>query len=145
MSPKPANTEAKQKSRFKPGQSGNPSGRPQGSRNKATLALEALMEGQAEALTQKAIDTALEGDMAALRLCMERIYPPRKSRTVSLDLPAVETAAGIADAYSVVTAALGEGDISPDEANTIASVLEARRKALETAELEKRIEALEAK
>ena len=59
--------------RFEPGQSGNPSGRPRGSRNATTLALEALLDGQAEALTQKAIDLALTGDMAALRLCLDRI------------------------------------------------------------------------
>jgi hypothetical protein len=64
----PAKTKKKQG--FKPGQSGNPSGRPHGSRNKATLALEALLDGEGEAITRK----ALEGDTAALRLCLERIY-----------------------------------------------------------------------
>ena len=70
----PVNTAKKQSGKpFKPGVSGNPSGRPQGSRNKATLALESLLDGQAEVLTQKAVDMALEGDMQALRLCLERI------------------------------------------------------------------------
>jgi hypothetical protein len=68
----PAKTKKKQG--FKPGQSGNPSGRPHGSRNKATLALEALLDGEGEAITRKAIEKALEGDTAALRLCLERIY-----------------------------------------------------------------------
>ena len=68
--------------RFKPGQSGNPDGRPKGARNATTLALEALLDGQANALTQKAIDLALTGDMAALRLCLDRILPPRKDRPV---------------------------------------------------------------
>jgi Family of unknown function (DUF5681) len=44
---------------FQPGQSGNPSGRPKGARNKATLAVEALLENEAEALTRKVIDLAL--------------------------------------------------------------------------------------
>ena len=48
----PAKTKKKQG--FKPGQSGNPSGRPHGSRNKATLALEALLDGEGEAITRKA-------------------------------------------------------------------------------------------
>ena len=65
---------------FKPGQSGNPDGRPKGARNATTMALEALLDGQANALTQKAIDLALTGDMAALRLCLDRILPPRKDR-----------------------------------------------------------------
>jgi hypothetical protein len=49
---------------FQKGQSGNPDGRPKGSRNATTLALETLLDGQATALTQKAIDLALAGDMA---------------------------------------------------------------------------------
>ena len=67
-----------QQQRGRPGQSGNPEGRPKGSRNVTTLALETLLDGQAAALTQKAIDLALSGDMAALRLCLDRILPPRK-------------------------------------------------------------------
>src|ERR1700693_659671 len=58
---------------FTPGASGNPDGRPKGSRNKSTLALEALLDGQAEALTQKAVELALAGDITALRLCLDRI------------------------------------------------------------------------
>src|SRR6267378_2403412 len=41
---------------FAPGQSGNPAGRPVGSRNKATLAIDALLDGEGEALTRKAIE-----------------------------------------------------------------------------------------
>ena len=67
------NTAGKQRGKpFQKGQSGNPDGRPRGSRNATTLALEALLDGQATALTQKAIDLALTGDMAALRLCLLR-------------------------------------------------------------------------
>ena len=64
---------------FKRGQSGNPAGKPKGTRNATTLALEALLDGQASALTQKAINLTLAGDMAALRLCLDRILPPRKT------------------------------------------------------------------
>ena len=67
---------------FEKGVSGNPTGRPRGSRNATTLALEALLDGQANALTQKAIDLALGGDMAALRLCLDAILPPRKGDQV---------------------------------------------------------------
>lgn len=61
--------------RFKPGQSGNPKGRPVGSRHKATLAAQELLDGEAQAITRKAIEKALEGDGIALRLCLERIVP----------------------------------------------------------------------
>src|ERR1700686_4883314 len=74
---------------FKSGTSGNPSGRPKGARNATTLALESLLDGQAEALTQKAIDLALTGDLAALRICLDRILPPRKDRPLTFDFPAI--------------------------------------------------------
>ena len=84
----PDNTDEKQRGRpFEKGTSGNPSGRPRGSRNATTLALEVLLDGQAQALTQKAIDLALTGDIPALRLCLDRILPPRKDRPVSFTLP----------------------------------------------------------
>jgi Family of unknown function (DUF5681) len=75
---------------LKPGTSGNPSGRPKGARNATTLALESLLDGQAQALTQKAIDLALTGDLTALRICLDRILPPRKDRPVTFDFPVIE-------------------------------------------------------
>ncbi len=127
---------------FKPGNK-HGTGRPHGSRNKTTIAIEALLDGEAEALTRKAVDLALEGDMAALRLCLERICPPRKSRFIAIELPRVETAKDITAAHAVVIEAMARGDITPDEASSVAGVLDARRKSLETTEIENRIEALE--
>ena len=75
---------------FQKGRSGNPAGRRPGSRNRATLAAEALLEGEAQALTRKAIELALEGDTTALRLCLERIVPQRKSRVVAFVIPTNE-------------------------------------------------------
>jgi len=143
--PHTVNTEKKQRNLkpFEPGQSGNPNGRPQGSRNKATIALESLLDGQAEALTQKAIDMALEGDMQALRLCLDRIYPPRKSRPIEIELPKVETAEDVQSAQAAVIEAMAGGEITPDEASTIAGVLENKRRAIETVELENRLTELE--
>jgi Family of unknown function (DUF5681) len=71
--------------RFKPGQSGNPAGRPPGTRNKATESAELLLEGEAEALTREAVELALAGDATALRLCLDRLIPPRRERKVQLD------------------------------------------------------------
>ena len=85
-------TDTKQGARFRKGQSGNPSGRPRGARNKTTLAVEALLDGEAEVLTRKAVERAKEGDSVALRLCLERILPPRKDRPVSFALPKIESA-----------------------------------------------------
>ena len=74
------------KPRGRPFEKGN-SGRPKGARNKTTQAIEHLLEGQAEAITAKVIELALEGDLAALRLCLDRLYSVRNERTISLDLP----------------------------------------------------------
>jgi hypothetical protein len=67
------NTGKEQDTRFKPGQSGNPNGRPKGSLNATTLAAQALLDGEAETLTRKAVELAKGGDLAALRLCLDRL------------------------------------------------------------------------
>lgn len=129
--------------KFKKGRSGNPRGKPKGARNKSTLAAEALLDGEAEAITRKAIERALEGDMAAIRLCLERILPAVKSRPIEIDLPLVETAEDITAAHGAVIAAMARGEITPDDASDISGVLEARRRAIETVELEARVSELE--
>jgi len=65
---------------FKKGESGNPEGRPFGSRNKSTLAALSLIEDEGEQLTRKAVELALDGDIQALKLCMDRLAPPIKER-----------------------------------------------------------------
>ena len=89
------------------------------------------------------IEKALEGDKAALRLCLERIYPPRKSRPIALALPKIETPDDISKAQGTVIGAMAIGDITPEEANVVAGVLEAKRRSIETCELEARMTVLE--
>jgi len=120
--------------RFAKGQSGNPRGRPKGARNSATLACEALLEGQAEALTQKAIEKGLEGDPTALRLCMDRICPPRKDRPVTFPLPPINTSMDAANAMSAVMNAVAAGQITPADAAEVSKVIAVTIKAFETAE-----------
>jgi hypothetical protein len=139
----PAKTDKKQGSQFKPGQSGNPNGRPNGSRNKATMALEALLDGEGEAITRKAVESALNGDMAAIRLCVERLIPVRKDGPVSFNLPDMNNADDGAKAMAGVLRALADGDITPNEASSVAGVIETYRKTLETAEFEGRLKSLE--
>ena len=105
----PDKTGKKQAGRFARGQSGNPEGRPKGSRNATTLALETLLDGQATVLTQKAIDLALTGDMAALRLCLDRILPPRKDRPLTFHFPEITNAAEAAASMSAILAAVASG------------------------------------
>ncbi|MBT3558749.1 MAG: hypothetical protein HOC63_14525 [Rhodospirillales bacterium] len=144
MAKAPART-TKQQSGFQPGKSGNPAGRKAGSRNKVTLAMEALLEGEAEALTRVAIDKALGGDTMALRLCFDRLYPPQRTRSIRIDLPIIKHVDDVVRGYESVLGAVSDGTITPDEASTIASVLEAKRKAIETVEIEARLVELERK
>lgn len=122
---------------------GNP-GRPKGARHKTTLAIEELLDGEAEALTRKAVELAKEGDMAALRLCLERIAPARKDSPVRFHLPTVNSAQDAAEAAAAILAAVSGGDVTPLEGATVMALLEQYRRALEASEFEARISALEA-
>src|SRR5690348_5492586 len=103
MTDRPRNNAAN--TRGKPFQPGNP-GRPKGARHKATLAAEALLDGEAEGLTRKCIEAALNGDGAAMRICMDRILPPRKERPVNFKLPPLQSAEDAAAAMATITAAV---------------------------------------
>jgi hypothetical protein len=138
------NTAGKQRGKpFRKGKSGNPDGRPKGSRNVTTVALETLLDGQAQALTQKAIDLALTGDMAALRLCLDRILPPRKDRPLTFNFPAITNAAEAANTMSAILAAVASGEITPTEAAEIGKLVDSYVRAVEATELAARIERLE--
>jgi hypothetical protein len=143
--PHPAeNTAKKQRGRpFELGKSGNPSGRPKGSRNKTTLAVEALLDGESEAITRKLLEKALEGDMTALRLCLERLLSPRRDRPVAFDLPPIETTADALSASSSVLAACADGVLSPGEAAQVMESISTHVRMLEAVEIEARVSALE--
>lgn len=121
---------------------GNP-GKPRGTRHKATRAALALLEGEAEALTRQAVTMALGGDATALRLCLERIAPPRKDAPVAFALPPMQSAADAAKAAGAVLDAVAAGDLTPNEGAQIMGLVETYRRTLETSELEARVAALE--
>ena len=121
---------------------GNP-GKPKGSRHKATMASLRLLDGEAEALTRKAIEAALGGDTVALRLCLERIAPVRKDAPVQFDLPPMSSAEDAAKAASSVLSAVSQGDLTPTEGAHVMGLIETFRRTLELSELEERIETLE--
>jgi hypothetical protein len=129
---------------FQPGQSGNPGGCPAGSRHKVTKAVQELFDGEAEALTRKCIELAMDGDMTALRMALDRICPTPKDRPVRVTLPALTSPSDLPLATEAVLSAVADGALTPSEAAGVAALLEVHRKALETLELEKRIAALEA-
>jgi hypothetical protein len=137
------NTGEKQAGRFRAGTSGNPSGRPRGARNKATLAVQALLDGEAEAITRTVIEAAKAGDATAMRLVLERILPPRREMPVTLSLPLIKTPAHIVQVQAAVMAAVARGDITPGEGTALCGIAEQVRRAVETAELETRLATLE--
>ena len=130
---------------FKPGQSGNPAGKPKGARHKTTLAIESLLEGDADAITQKAIEMAKGGDATAIRMCLDRLAPPRKDAAVCFALPPIKTIADAVEASSALLAAIADGDVTPDEGSRIMSLLTSHKVLVETGEFERRLEILEAK
>jgi len=132
-------------SKFKRGQSGNPGGRPKGSLNKATLASQALLDGEAEVLTRKVVELAKAGNPMALRLCLERVLPPRKDRPINFTLPKIKGAEDLAKALGAILEAVANGEITPGEGQALTDILAAYRKVLETADLEARVSALERK
>jgi len=128
---------------WKPGQSGNPKGKAAGSRNKATAMVLNLMETGARDITDAVITAAKGGDLTAARMVLDRLAPPAKERSVSLDMPDTGTAAGVSAAQEAILQAVATGELLPGEAATLAGIVEGRRRALETQELEQRIAALE--
>jgi len=128
--------------RFKPGNPGGP-GRREGSRNKATLLLDALADGEAETILSKQIEKAKEGDQRAAEFILSRVWPARRGRPVTVELPPIETAADLVKGLGVVANAVAGGDLSPEEGDAVASILDAKRRAIETTDVLARIEALE--
>jgi hypothetical protein len=141
-----ANTARNQRGRpFVKGQSGCPRGKPKGARHRTTLAAEALLDGEAEALTRKAIEMALSGDSTALRLCLDRILPPRRERPVTFRLPRLGGAENAVGAMAAITSAVATGEITPGEAAELSKLVEAYLKALEACEFDQRLRAIEAR
>ncbi len=127
--------------RFGPG---NP-GKPRGARHAITRAVETLLDGQAEALTQVAIQAALAGDMVALRICMDRISPARKEPLVCFTLPVIGSPADIPAAQTAILQAVAAGELTPGEGSALVNMVGGIVKSFEAAEVEARLAALEAK
>ena len=129
--------------RFKPGQSGNPNGRPAGSRSKVCVALDALAEGEAEEIVTAMIASAKGGDSQAGRAILERIWPARKGARVDFHLPEVTKAEELPGAIASINRQVADGDMSPEEGTLIVGLLDAQRRAIETSELAVRVALLE--
>ena len=129
--------------RFIGGRSGNPGGRPRGCRDHVNRAARDLLAGEGEALTRKAVELAMGGDAAALRLCLERIIGPCRDRAVDFAMPTITSAADLAAAMAAVAEAAATGVVTPREAMQLGHLAEAYVRAVEATEFERRLKALE--
>lgn len=130
--------------RFQKGRSGNPAGRPRGSRNRITRLMETLLHGEAETLTRVAIGRAAAGDPVALKLCLQRMMAPMRGRPIEIDLPAGDgTIASVGERLEATVAAVACGEITPEEAESLARVLQEQRRQIETEDIDRRLHKLE--
>jgi hypothetical protein len=134
-----ANATGKRDTRFKPG---NP-GKPKGTRHHATRLAEALIDGQAQEIVQKAISMAASGDPTALRIVMDRLCLPRRERTISLAMPSIKSAADLITAAAALTDATAAGDITASEAASLSTLVGNVAEAIETVEIVARLERIE--
>ena len=139
----PENTDRNHAGRWRPGVSGNRAGKPKGARHKATLAAETLLEGEAEALSRKAVELALRGDVSALRLCLDRIVPPRKDRPVRFELPKMMESKDALTASAAIVAAVAAGELTLTEAAELSKVIDGYARTLQAVEFEARLTKLE--
>lgn len=137
-------TAGKQRGRpFGRGVSGNPAGRPKGSRNRAAMMAEAFSDVDAVAILRAVVAKAKRGDMVAARIVLDHLLPVPKGRMVSFALPPTNNVNGNLQAHSAILRALADGALAPDEAETISRILAAHLRAIETSKLEHRLHAIE--
>jgi hypothetical protein len=130
--------------RWRPGKSGNPAGKPAGARNRVLQALDRVGADNARAVLDAAVEAAKGGDMRAAEMILSLVWPARKGRPVALALPDVRTAADLPAALAAVVVAVASGDLTTDEGAALAGIFDSQRRAIETAEFETRLAALEA-
>lgn len=124
---------------FAPGNAG----RPRGARNRTTLAVEQMLDGEAEALTRKVIEMALDSDGPAMKLCLDRLLSPRRDRSITFALPIIESAADLPMATEAMLRAVASGEITPSEAAELSRLVDAHVNAIKTADLAERLIRLE--
>ena len=131
------------KGRWITGQSGNPSGRRSGSRNKASLVAQALLVGEVNAVTNKLIELAKGGDIQAIRIIFDKLLPNPRDRAVKVEMGPLHSSKDLVAAMFEVVETMARGEITPAEAASMCSVLERVKLPVENFEFEERIGKLE--
>lgn len=128
---------------FVKGQSGNPKGKPKGVRHTATQVSYALMEGNLEEVLATVIERAKSGDIAACKMVLDKVLPNTKDRLIALEIPLINDLNDVGNAQAEILQAVANGSITPNEGERVASIIEARRRSIESIDLEMRISQLE--
>jgi hypothetical protein len=110
--------------RWQPGVSGNPAGRPKGSRNRAGRLLDVRIAEHVEAISATLVRLACFGNVTALRMCVQRLSPPVKQARIAFELPAMASAADAACLHAAVLQAVSEGELSPSEGSEVSRLIE---------------------
>lgn len=139
----PINTDRKPNGKFAAGNRANPSGRPKGSLNKATILAQELIDTEGELIVRKALDLAKSGDGAALKIVMDRLIPPRRDRHLSIALPEIRNASDAASAMAAVINEVAGGNITAGEAEGLTKLIGEYSKILEVSQFEERLKRLE--
>ena len=129
---------------FRKGSSGNPAGRPPGCRNHATTMAEVLLDGEVEAVDPQGGRARHGRRYDGPKALPGAIVPRRKSRAVTVDLPRIERVEDLGNAIGTVLEEAASGRLFLDEAAALIGMMETRRKAIESIDFEKRLQALEA-
>jgi hypothetical protein len=106
---------------------------------------EQLLDGQAEQLVQKLVELALDGNVAALRMVLDRVCPPRKGQPVDIVMPPINSSQDVFPAIASVWTAIRDGQLTPEEASALSIVIDRSIHAIELQDIAKRIAALEAR
>src|SRR5713101_2904837 len=128
---------------FQKGQSGNPAGRPRGSRNKASVRMQEMLEQNAEELVNKVVELGIAGNIGALRLCLDRLVPTRKNEPLLCEMAPLQKAADAVAAIAGIASAAVAGDVTADEAAKLAKVISLYVNTLEAHQFEEQLAQLE--
>lgn len=142
----PANAEEMQgNQKFQKGRSGNPKGKIKGTRNKATLVAEQLLQGELETICRRLLQEAVEGNMQAIKMVLDRVLPPKRNIPIIIDLPKLENSADALNAIAFVTMAVSRGDLSVEEGEALSRMIDVYIRAVEVHDYETRLSKIEQK
>ncbi len=129
--------------KFQKGRSGNPKGKAKGTKNRATIFAETLLKDEVESICRRLIQEALTGNIQAIKMVLDRIFPSRRDCPITIELPKIQNSSHVLQAIGSITAAVGNGEISPSEGEALSRIIDVHVKAIEAHDCEKRLSKLE--